>query len=257
VIYLENVWASYGDKPVLRGITVNCEAQRITALVGPSGSGKSTILRVAMGLWPVEKGFVVVDGEHCEHYQERRWRDVRRKMGMVFQSSALFDSLTVLQNVAFFPYYVERRPWKVVRNQAMEMLRELGLEEHANKMTSQLSGGMERRVALARSLVYHPKILLYDEPTTGLDPLNIDIVSDLIVETAERFGVTSVVVSHDLQAITRVADEVIIIGNGIGHSIGPPEALLSSSEPEVVQFTQAWRDQVHHFAQVMDGHEKL
>nr|MDQ3024365.1 hypothetical protein [bacterium] len=104
-----------------------------------------------------------------------------------------------------------------------------------------------------RSLIYHPKILMYDEPTTGLDPLNIDIVSELIVETAERFRVTSFVVSHDLQAITRVADEVIIIGNGIGHSIGPPEALLTSSEPEVVEFTKAWREQVVRFASVIEG----
>jgi phospholipid/cholesterol/gamma-HCH transport system ATP-binding protein len=248
VIYLQDVWASYGERPVLRGLSVNCEAQKITALVGPSGSGKSTILRVAMGLHNVDKGFVVVDGEHCEDYNERRWRDVRRKMGLVFQNSALFDSLTVLQNVGFHPFYVERYPWKKVRSMAMDMLEELGLDEAANKMPSQLSGGMQRRVALARSLVYHPKILMYDEPTTGLDPLNIDIVSDLIVETAERFGVTSLVVSHDLQAITRVADEVVIIANGTAHSIGPPEQLLLSDEPEVVEFTRSWREQIAHFA---------
>ena len=246
------MWASYGDKPVLRGLTVNCEAQQITALVGPSGSGKSTILRVAMGLHATDKGFVVVDGEHCEDYTERRWREVRRKMGLVFQNSALFDSLTVLQNVGFFPFYVERQPWRKVRNRAEEILRELGLQDSANKLPNQLSGGMQRRVALARSLVYHPKILLYDEPTTGLDPLNIDIVSDMIVETAERFGVTSIVVSHDLQAITRVADEVIIIGNGIGHSIGPPTALLQSQEPEVLEFTRAWRDQIAHYAEYVN-----
>jgi phospholipid/cholesterol/gamma-HCH transport system ATP-binding protein len=248
LIYFEDVWASYGERPVLRGLTINCEAKKITALVGPSGSGKSTILRVAMGLWPADKGFVVVDGEHCEHYSERRWREVRRKMGLVFQNSALFDSLTVLQNVGFHPFYVERYPWKKVRNMAMEMLRELGLEESANKMPSQLSGGMQRRVALARSLVYHPKILLYDEPTTGLDPLNIDIVSELICETAEKFGVTSIVVSHDLQAITRVAEEVVIIANGTAHSIGPPSELLLSDEPDVVDFTRSWREQIAHFS---------
>jgi phospholipid/cholesterol/gamma-HCH transport system ATP-binding protein len=252
MIYFEDVWASYGDRPVLRGVTINCEAEKITALVGPSGSGKSTILRIAMGLWHSDRGFVVVDGEHCEDYDERRWREVRRKMGLVFQNSALFDSLTVLQNVGFFPFYVERQPWRKVRNMALEMLRELGLEEHANKLPAQLSGGMQRRVALARSLVYHPKILMYDEPTTGLDPLNIDIVCDLIVEAAERFNVTSVVVSHDLQAITRVADDVIIIGNGIGHSIGPPEGLLTSAEPEVVEFTSAWREQIQQFADVVN-----
>ncbi|MDQ3023548.1 MAG: ATP-binding cassette domain-containing protein, partial [bacterium] len=197
MILLDDVWVSFGEKQVLQGISVYCQPERITALVGPSGSGKSTILRAAMGLLPVDKGFVVVDGEHCEHYTERRWREVRRKMGLVFQNSALFDSLTVLQNVGFYPFYVERKPWKTVRNTAMQLLQELGLDEHAGKMPAQLSGGMQRRVALARSLIYHPKILMYDEPTTGLDPLNIDIVSELIVETAERFRVTSIVVSHD------------------------------------------------------------
>jgi phospholipid/cholesterol/gamma-HCH transport system ATP-binding protein len=253
VITLENVWASYGDKPVLKGISLSCAPQKITALVGPSGSGKSTILRVVMGLWHVDEGAVIIDGEHCEGFHEREWREVRRKMGMVFQNSALFDSLTVVQNVGFFPYYVEHQPWRKVRHEALQILNELGLADSANKMPSELSGGMQRRVALARSLIYHPKILLYDEPTTGLDPLNIDVVSDLIVETGERFGVTSVVVSHDLQAIMRVADEVVIIGGGIGHSIGEPENLLRSAEPDVVSFTQAWRDQIDHFSAALNG----
>lgn len=253
MLALENVWASYGDKPVLRGISLRCAPEQITALVGPSGSGKSTVLRVIMGLWPVDEGRVLIEGEEVQHLSEPQWRRVRRKMGMVFQNSALFDSLTVLQNVAFYPYYVEKRPWKRVEQHAMEVLTELGLADAATKLPSQLSGGMQRRVALARTLIYRPKILLYDEPTTGLDPLNIDIVADLIVETADRFGVTSVVVSHDLQAIMRVADEVVIIGSGQGHSIGPPANLLRSDEPEVVSFTQAWREQVEHFSAALNG----
>jgi ABC-type transporter Mla maintaining outer membrane lipid asymmetry ATPase subunit MlaF len=190
-----------------------------------------------------------VDEEDVTAIKEKRWARVRRKMGMVFQHSALFDSLTVAENVGFYPYYVDREPWKKVRGRAVELLAELGLADAANKMPEELSGGMQRRVALARALIYHPKILLYDEPTAGLDPQNSELVSHMISEANEKFGVTSVVVSHDLQCIHEISDHVVLIVAGETIEVGPPRQLFLHSDPRVASFTSVWRQQVREYAE--------
>lgn len=251
MIQLNDVWLSFDGQRVLRGISLRCERGKITTIVGPSGSGKSTVLRIAMGFLQVDSGQVSVDGEEVTRIPEKRWTRVRRKMGMVFQHSALFDSLSVVENVGFYPYFVDRQPWRKVREEAMNLLSELGLADAANKMPEQLSGGMQRRVALARALVYHPKILLYDEPTTGLDPQNSELVSSMIREANEKFGVTSIVVTHDLQCIHGISDDVILVTQGEGIDIGKPHQLFVNSDPRVVSFTQVWRDQMHDFSREM------
>ncbi|MCC7479376.1 ATP-binding cassette domain-containing protein [bacterium] len=253
MIIFKDVSVSFSGQRVLRGVSLHVKSGSITTIVGPSGSGKSTILRVAMGFRTVDSGSVAIDGEDVTSISEKRWTRVRRKMGMVFQHSALFDSLSVVENVGFYPYYVDRLPWRKVREQAMELLSELGLAESANKMPEELSGGMQRRVALARALVYHPKILLYDEPTTGLDPQNSDLVSNMIREANEKFGVTSVVVTHDLQCIHALSDEVVLITGGEGFSIGKPHQLFVATDPRVVDFTQVWRKQMLDYASEMRG----
>jgi phospholipid/cholesterol/gamma-HCH transport system ATP-binding protein len=249
LIQFDDVWVSYGAERVLQGVSFTAESLKITALVGPSGSGKSTCLRLIMGFIQAERGRVLIDGQDVGQLTEREWRGVRSKMGMVFQSSALFDSMTVAQNVGFFPHFVEGKPWKRVRLEVMDLLKELELEDAANKLPAELSGGMQRRVALARSLIYKPTILLYDEPTTGLDPQMTDVVNDLIREMSERYGVTSIVVSHDLPSINAIADHVVLIDHGESIDVGAPVELLRSQEPRLRAFTAGWREQILAHAQ--------
>ncbi len=253
MIVFEDVRVRFGRQQVLRDVNLHAAEGRITAIVGQSGSGKSTALRLMMGLIVAEAGRIIIDGQDVTDLGEREWFAVRRKMGMVFQNSALFDSLTVCQNVGFFPHFVDGVSWRRVRAQAMEMLAEVGLEDHALKLPGELSGGMRRRVALARSLIYRPKILLYDEPTTGLDPQMIAVVNELILEMSERYGVTSVVVTHDLECVHEVADHVVLLENGVAVTVGSAHQLLVSDDPAVLAFTGNWRRTIQGYAQELAG----
>jgi phospholipid/cholesterol/gamma-HCH transport system ATP-binding protein len=253
MISFKDIWVKFGRQDVLRGVDLRAAEGRITAIIGTSGSGKSTALRVMMGLLHPDQGQIYVDGEDVTDLTEREWLQVRRKMGMVFQNSALFDSLTVCQNVGFVPHFVERKPWRSVLPLAMEMLEEVGLAEHAHKMPGELSGGMRRRVALARSLIYRPKILLYDEPTTGLDPRMIQVVNELILEMNSKYGVTSVVVTHDLECVHEVADHVVLLENGEAVTVGEARQLLLSDDPSVQAFTSNWRRSIEEYAREFGG----
>jgi phospholipid/cholesterol/gamma-HCH transport system ATP-binding protein len=251
VIEFKNVWARYGEEYILRDVSFIADSDKITALVGPSGSGKSTALRIIIGFLKPERGEVLIDGQDVSKLDEKHWNDVRRKMGMVFQNSALFDSMSVMQNVGFYPHYVENLPWRRVRPQVLKLLEELGLGGAADKLPSELSGGMQRRVALARSLIYHPKVLLYDEPTTGLDPQMTDVVNELIREMNDRYKVTSIVVSHDLESIMAIADHVVLVDKGESLIVGEPRELLFSKDPRVEAFTSSWRSQMRAHASEM------
>jgi len=256
MIRFEDIWVKFRGQAVLRGVNLHAEEGRITAIVGTSGSGKSTALRLMMGLLHPDEGRIYLDGEDVTALSESEWLTVRRKMGMVFQNSALFDSLTVCQNVGFVPHFVERVPWRKVRQQAMQMLAEVGLADHAHKMPEELSGGMRRRVALARSLIYRPKILLYDEPTTGLDPQMIQVVNELIMEMNEKYGVTSVVVTHDLECVHEVADHVVLLENGEAVTVGAAHQLLVSDNPSVVAFTSNWRRSIEEYARGLSTEQR-
>ena len=253
MIEFKDVWLSFGNQEVLRGVSFHAPVEQITALAGASGSGKSTVLKLVMGFMCPDRGAIIIDGEDVSNCDERHWKEVRRKMGMVFQNSALFDSMSVLQNVGFYPHYVEGQPWGKVKRAVLDVLGEVGLVEHAHKMPDELSGGMKRRVALARSLIYRPKILLYDEPTTGLDPAIIEVVNELILEMNEKYGVTSIVVSHDLECIHAVADKVVLLSNGESRDLGPPGEMLRSRDPLVEAFTAGWRAHIREFAGKLDG----
>jgi phospholipid/cholesterol/gamma-HCH transport system ATP-binding protein len=257
MIIFDDVWARYGTELVLRGVSFTADSLKITALVGPSGSGKSTCLRLIMGFIKAERGRILIDGQDVEQLNEREWVSVRSKMGMVFQNSALFDSMTVCQNVGFYPRFVERQPWRKVRRDVMLLLHELGLEDAADKLPGELSGGMQRRVALARSLIYKPKVLLYDEPTTGLDPQMTDVVNEMVREMSERYGVTSIVVSHDLPSINAVADHVVLIDRGESLTIGKPAELLRGEDPRLKAFAGGWREQVLAQAQAIAEIEQV
>lgn len=248
MIDFKDVRISFGSQEVLSSVSFRAPEQKVTAIAGPSGSGKSTILKLIMGFICPDRGRIIIDGDDVSGCSEQVWIRIRRKMGMVFQNSALFDSLTVMQNVGFYPHYVERLSWNKVRPMVMEILGEVGLVDAANKLPSELSGGMRRRVALARSLIYRPKILLYDEPTTGLDPAMIEVVNELIDEMNEKYGVTSIVVSHDLECIHAVADKVVLVCDGESRDVGSPRDLLASSDPLVMKFTKSWRNHIREFA---------
>jgi phospholipid/cholesterol/gamma-HCH transport system ATP-binding protein len=254
MVELRNVQSSFEGRQILKGVSFVAQPRQITALVGASGSGKSTVLKLIMGFFQPDRGEILIEGENIVGLPERKLLQVRRKMGMVFQHSALFDSMTVAENVGFYPFYVERQPWRKVQPSVKELLGELGMADDAKKLPGELSGGMQRRVALARALIYHPQILLYDEPTTGLDPHMTSIVDELIMETNEKFGITSIVVSHDLPSVHRIADHVILLSNGESLDVGPPEELVSSSDPKVMEFTKEWRSQVEQLSQLDNNH---
>jgi phospholipid/cholesterol/gamma-HCH transport system ATP-binding protein len=248
MIRFDDVWLSFGETEVLKGVDMHAAEGTTTALVGRSGSGKSTMMRLIIGFLRADHGRIIIDGQDVTGLKENEWVPVRRKMGLVFQNSALFDSLSVAQNVGFYPHFVERKPWREVFPDVMDLLEDVGLAGHGEKIPSELSGGMQRRAALARSLIYRPKILLYDEPTTGLDPYMIEVVNELILEMNDKYGVTSVVVTHDLECVNRVADNVVLLVHGDTTEVGHPSKLLTSDEKVVVEFTQNWRKSLEAYA---------
>jgi len=253
MLQLEGIRAGYGDTEVLHGIDLVAKERVTTAIIGASGSGKSTLLRVIMGFLHPTAGKLIIDGQDVAQVSEQEFAKHRQKMGLVFQESALFDSLTVAENVGFFPYYREKKPWGKVLPMVREMLEMLDLPGIEDKYPSELSGGMRRRVALGRTLIYKPKILLYDEPTTGLDPTMIGHVDEIIREMNEKFQVTSVLVSHDLESVLDVAEHVFLVQDGIAQDVGEPWHLLTSKDAQVARFTKSWREHVEMYRKLMQS----
>ena len=241
MIEFENVVVRFGQTTVLDGVGFRLPRGKVSYIIGASGGGKSTILKVIMGFVRPSKGRVTIDGTEVTGLSERRYSRIRKKMGMVFQGSALFDSMTVWENVTFYPVYRERAKPRELRERVTELLAALGLEGTEKLYPSELSGGMRRRVALARTLIYQPKILLYDEPTTGLDPLNVEMVDGIIRETNLKFDITSVVVSHDMASVYETADHVVFMDAGKSVELGGRDSLLASALPGVVEFTRSFK----------------
>ncbi|MEP0814813.1 MAG: ATP-binding cassette domain-containing protein [bacterium] len=241
MIVFDKVTVGFGEKLVLDEASFALPARKISYIIGPSGSGKSTILKVIMGFVRPRSGRVVIDGEDVTGISERQYARVRRKMGMVFQGSALFDGMTVAENVGFYPTFRERERPRVTARRVAEILKQLGLAGTEKLYPSELSGGMKRRVALARALIYQPKILLYDEPTTGLDPMSIELVDGIIREANERFDVTSVVVSHDISSVFNIADYVIFIDAGKPVEVGGKMGILTHAHPGVRRFSMGFQ----------------
>lgn len=242
MIELEGVVVRFAKKTVLDKVSFKLPAKKVSYIIGRSGSGKSTILRVIMGFIKPDGGRVIVDGEDVTNLSERKYARVRKKMAMVFQGTALFDSMTVFENVAFYLIYIQRLRPADTKERVSHLLRKVGLEGSEKLYPSELSGGMKRRVALARSLIYKPKILLYDEPTTGLDPITGDVVDGIITETNRMFDVTSVVVSHDLASVLSIADHVVFIKEGKAVEIGEPENIFRCDDPVVAEFTRSLKN---------------
>ncbi|UQA55683.1 ABC transporter ATP-binding protein [Polyangium aurulentum] len=239
-VFVDNVKKSFGPTVVLKGITMHLRRNETAVIIGGSGAGKTTLLRILIGLEKPTSGHVWVDGEDMGAMNERQLNRFRQRFGMVFQYAALLDSLTIYENVAF-PLREHRKHMseKEIRDKVVGMLNLLGLENKEERMPSELSGGQRKRVGLARALMLEPKILIYDEPTSGLDPQTSRMVDDLIEETRDRFGVTSVVISHDMASTFRIAHQAFLVIQGQVVASGKPDELAYGDNEVAREFIAA------------------
>jgi len=242
MIRIDGLWKAFGEKEVLRGIDMEVEEGTTFVVLGASGSGKTVLLKHVIGLLKPDRGTVHVDGIEISALTGRELNEARRVFGMVFQGAALFDSMTVFDNVAFPVRERERRiPHDELVARVIESLRVVDLgEDVLDLWPSQLSGGMRKRVSLARALVANPKIVLYDEPTTGLDPITTNSVDSMIDQAKHRRGVTSMVISHDIASAFRVADRLAVLYDGRIAAQGTPEEVRRSEDPYVQRFLSLW-----------------
>ena len=240
-IALYNLGYQIQSQTILDGLELNFTPGETFVVMGPSGCGKSTLLRLIMGLIKPTSGWIEIDGCNTLGLSREEWQQVRLKMGMVFQSSALFDSMTVFENVAFGLRRQSRSESKI-KTRVFECLATVGLDEDtARKMPSDLSGGMKKRTAIARAIATEPPILLYDEPTTGLDPIIADTINDLIRELQHSLGITSIVVTHDITSALKVADRVGLLDQGNLVEIRKRSELKQATHPMLIEFIKNYQ----------------
>jgi phospholipid/cholesterol/gamma-HCH transport system ATP-binding protein len=234
-VLVKELRKSFGDQEVLKGIDIICRRDETTCVVGGSGAGKTTLLRLIVALDKPTSGHIYIDGEDIVPMRERELNRVRQKFGVVYQYAALLDSINVLDNVAFPLVEHTHLSRSAIRDRVLDKLRTLGLDDSVlSKYPAELSGGMRKRVGLARALMLDPPIIVYDEPTSGLDPLTSRTVDDLIDDTRQRFGVTSIVITHDIASCFRIADQVLLLDHGQIVARGSPPD-LAHGENEVAR----------------------
>ena len=236
MIKLIDVHKSFGTQKVLDGINLEIEAGKTTVIIGKSGGGKSVLLKHIIGLLKPDRGEIWVDGVNITKLNDRELNEVRKKFGMLFQEAALFDSMTVGENVAFPLREHTKKSEKEIQEIVADRLRAVGLAGVENKMPSELSGGMKKRVGLARALAMHPQIVLFDEPTTGLDPVMTEAINQLIIETQKNFSLTCVVISHDIDSIFKIGHKIAMLYEGKIIEYGTPEEIKNSRNPVLLQF---------------------
>jgi phospholipid/cholesterol/gamma-HCH transport system ATP-binding protein len=236
VIEVSDVRYAIGGRVIFDGLDVTARRGRITAFMGPSGTGKTTLLRLITGQSHAERGSVRVFGEEVATMPQTQLFALRQRMGMLFQNGALLTDLDVYENVAFPLRAHTDLPESLVRQLVLTKLHAVGLRGAARLMPAELSGGMSRRVALARAIVMDPEILIYDEPFVGLDPISMGVICRLIKQMNEALGITSIVVSHDVQELASIAHESFLLSGGRVVASGTPEELSRSDIPEVRQF---------------------
>jgi phospholipid/cholesterol/gamma-HCH transport system ATP-binding protein len=235
MIEVKRLKKSFGDRVVLEGVSFRVETGESVAIIGRSGGGKSVLLKHIIGLLCPDDGEVLIDGENICGLNERELLRVRHKFGMLFQGAALFDSMTVAENVAF-PLRREGRPEAEIRRKVTEALEMVELPGIEDKKPSELSGGMRKRVGLARAIIYEPQIVLYDEPTTGLDPVVSDSIDQLIMQVRDRLKVTTVVVTHDMRTARRIGQRILMLHDKKIYVAGTPDEIFSSTDPVVHRF---------------------
>ena len=236
MIKLIDVHKSFGKQKVLNGLNLEIEDGKTTVIIGKSGGGKSVLLKHIIGLLKPDKGQVLVDDVDITKLDDRGLNETRKKFGMLFQEAALFDSMTVGENVAFPLREHTKLSDAEIRDIVADRLRAVGLSGAEGKMPSELSGGMKKRVGLARAIALQPRIVLFDEPTTGLDPVMTEAINQLIMETQKNFHLTCVVISHDLGSIFKISDTIAMLYEGEIIEYGTPEEIKASRNPVTVQF---------------------
>jgi phospholipid/cholesterol/gamma-HCH transport system ATP-binding protein len=257
IVVLRNVKKTFNDQEVLKGIDLIAKRKETVVLIGGSGAGKTTLLRLIVALDRPTSGQILVDGEDTSGLSDRELNRVRMKFGMVYQYAALLDSISVLDNVAFPLVEHTKLSKKEIKERVMDKLQILGLDPKvvAPKFPSELSGGMRKRVGLARALMLEPPILVYDEPTSGLDPPTSRLVDDLIEEMRERFSVTSIVISHDIASCFRIAHQAVLLIQGRVEASGPPDALLDGHSEVAREFIRNSGVDVRGLSRVT-GHDR-
>ncbi|CAF0693018.1 ABC transporter ATP-binding protein [Candidatus Methylacidithermus pantelleriae] len=238
MVRLIGVRKSFGRQPVLRGVDLEVEAGERLVIIGRSGGGKSVLLKLILGLIKPDAGQIWHGETEISILSEERLMPLRKTMGMVFQNGALFDSMTVGENVAFPLQEHTRLPraeiWRMVR----EALEQVGLAGQEHKMPEELSGGMRKRAALARAIIARPQLILYDEPTAGLDPIAADSIDRLICCLNRKYGMTSIVVTHDIPSAFRIGDRIAFLYEGTIRCVLPPEKIRSHPDPELRRFIE-------------------
>lgn len=242
MIEVRNLRKSFGTQPILDDVSFQIEEGEALVIMGRSGGGKSVLLKHVIGLLQPDSGEVLIDGEDITHMNERELIRVRSKFGMVFQGAALFDSMNVAENVAFSFRRERQFTEKEITRKVAEALDMVELPGVEKKKPSELSGGMRKRVGLARAIIYQPSILLYDEPTTGLDPIVSDSIDKLIIRVTEQLKVTTVVVTHDMRSARRVGHRIVMLHNKKIYVTGTPEDIFASTDPVVQQFINGVAD---------------
>ena len=236
MIKLADLHKAFGANRVLQGLNLDVEKGESRVVIGGSGSGKSVILKHIIGLLKPDKGDVFIEGVNITSLKENELYEIRKKFGMLFQMAALFDSMNIWENVGFALIRQKNMKLKDVREIAIEKLRMVGLVGVENLSPAELSGGMKKRVGLARAIAHEPEILLYDEPTTGLDPITADAINDLIVEMRERLSVTSVAITHDMNSAYKIADSISMLYEGKIIQSGSSYEIKNTENPVVRQF---------------------
>ncbi len=236
MIEVVNVSKAFHGAQVLRGVNLTVQRGETVVIIGRSGGGKSVLLKHVIGLLRPDEGHVIIDGRNITAADKAGIAETRKKFGMLFQGAALFDSMTVLENVGFGLYEHTSLSDAEIRRRVCEHLAVVGLEGIEDKKPAELSGGMRKRVGLARAIAMGPQIMLYDEPTTGIDPIMGDIIDDLILKLRDHLNVTSLAVTHDMKSAYKIADKIAMLYQGQIIEVGTPAEIKASKNPIVQQF---------------------
>jgi phospholipid/cholesterol/gamma-HCH transport system ATP-binding protein len=238
MIRIREVHKSFGKVHVLRGVNLEVKCGENMVVIGGSGTGKSVLLKCIIGLLHHDQGEITVDGQEISRLKEKEWNRLLRKFGMVFQRDALFDSISIWENVGFGLRQHTALTDGEIKAIAVEKLKLVGLQDIEDRMPAELSGGMRKRVSLARAIAMDPSIILYDEPTTGLDPVMANVINELMVRMREVLAVTSVVITHDMESAYHIADHIAMLYKGEIIQVGTPEEIRNTGDEIVRQFIQ-------------------
>jgi phospholipid/cholesterol/gamma-HCH transport system ATP-binding protein len=238
MIEIKDVFKSFRDNQVLQGVDLTIKKGETMVIIGRSGCGKSVLLKLIMGLLKPDSGRILVNGDDVTSLNDKELSQLRQKFGMLFQASALFDSMTVDENVGLGLIEHTSLPEEEINRKVMEKLKMVGLSGVGEKKPAELSGGMKKRVGLARAIAMDPDFVLYDEPTTGLDPIMADVINDLIIRLRNTLSITSIAVTHDMVSAYKIADRIAMLYDGKIIFVGTSEEVKNTSDPTVRQFVE-------------------